>query len=98
MGILGKIKEALVGESVDFQALIKEGALVVDVRTTAEFGSGHIKGSKKIPLHLLNDRLKELKNKTVILRCRSGARAGQAKNILIRNGITPHNAGVWQNI
>ena len=98
MGILEKLKGALVGESIDFTELEKAGAIIVDVRTTAEFESGHVKGSKNIPLHLLNDHLDELKNQTVILVCKSGARAGQAKNLLTGNGIEAYNVGAWQNI
>ena len=28
----------------------------------------------------------------------SGGRAGSAKGLLERNGITAHNAGAWQNV
>ena len=31
---------------------IKNGAIIVDVRTPGEFGQGHIKGSKNIPLNV----------------------------------------------
>ncbi|MFT5823373.1 MAG: phage shock protein E [Crocinitomix sp.] len=90
--------EKLRGASVDFTELIKAGALVIDVRSNEEFKSGHVKGSKNIPLQTVNSRLNELKGKIVILVCRSGARAGQANNLLKKNGIEAHNAGAWQNI
>ena len=35
---------------VDYAALVKKGALIIDVRTPGEFKSGHIKGSINIPL------------------------------------------------
>ncbi len=98
MGFFDKLKGALVGEQVDYAALINDGAVVVDVRTKEEFRSGHVKGSKNFPLQTLGSKVGELKGKTVVLVCRSGARAGQAQRMLSNNGITAHNAGAWQNI
>jgi len=98
MGFFDRIKTAIAGEQVDYNALIQAGALVVDVRTKSEFQSGHVKGSKNIPLQIIDKQLKALKGKVVILVCRSGARAAQAKNMLTQHGIEAHNAGAWQNI
>jgi len=98
MGFLTKLKESLGGSSVDYAELIVNGAIIVDVRTEGEFEMGHAPNSKNIPLQSLNKKIKALKNKTVILVCRSGARAGQAKSLLISNGIEAHNAGRWQNL
>ena len=98
MGILSKIKEMIGGTSVDYAALIQQGAIIVDVRTPQEFQSGHVKGSKNIPLQSLNSNLSQLKNKEVILVCKSGMRAGSAKSVLTSNGIKAHNAGAWQNV
>ncbi|WP_027420305.1 rhodanese-like domain-containing protein [Crocinitomix catalasitica] len=82
----------------DYQEMIKNGAIVVDVRTVQEFKSGHLKGSKNIPLDTLNSKKKALNGKEVILVCRSGGRASQAKSILTKSGITAYNAGAWQNL
>ncbi|NOQ70544.1 MAG: rhodanese-like domain-containing protein [Crocinitomix sp.] len=98
MGFLEKLRGALTGEKVDYTALISDGAVVVDVRTKEEFRGGHVKGSKNFPLQSLGGKVKELKGKTVVLVCRSGARAGQAQRMLNNSGITAHNAGAWQNI
>lgn len=97
MGILGIIK-SMFGNSTDYNALINNGAVVVDVRTPGEFQSGHVKGSQNIPLDVLPQKVSQLKGKEVILVCRSGGRAMRAKSILQNNGITAHNAGAWQNI
>lgn len=86
------------GETVDYKELIANGAVVVDVRTPGEFQSGHVKGSKNIPLQTLQNSISSLKNKEVILVCRSGARAASAKNMLGKHGITAYNAGAWQNV
>lgn len=98
MRIFSAIKNALFGEPVDHAAILKNGGVLIDVRTPSEYNSGHAKGSKNIPLLNLSNQLQKLKGKEVILVCRSGARAGQAKGILTKSGITAHNAGAWQNI
>lgn len=98
MGLLSKLKEALMGPSVDYSALVKEGAVIVDVRTQQEFGQGHAKKSVNIPLSSLSNKVGSLKGKKVILVCRSGGRAGQAKSILSQHGIEAYNAGPWQTV
>ena len=99
MGFLDTIKGLFgVGPKVDYQELLSNGAMVVDVRTQQEFKQGHVKGSKNIPLQNLRNQVSKLKGKEVILVCRSGARAGQARGILSQSGITAHNAGAWQNL
>ena len=98
MGLLKTIKESLFGPKVDYKQLIKEGAIVVDVRTPSEFKSGNYSGSKNIPLSSFKSSINKLKNKQVILVCRSGGRAAQAKSILKQNGIIAYNAGAWQNV
>ena len=46
------------GESPDYAALVKAGAVIVDVRTKGEYQSGHIKGSLNIPVNELANKLK----------------------------------------
>lgn len=98
MGFFKNIADSLRGNSVDYQDLIANGAIVVDVRSPGEFASGHAPGSKNIPLQSLPDKIKSLKGNEVILVCRSGMRAGKAKAILQSNGITAYNAGGWQKV
>ncbi|MFT5819921.1 MAG: phage shock protein E [Crocinitomix sp.] len=98
MGFLEKLRGALVGKKVDYTELINDGAVVIDVRTKEEFRSGHSKGSKNYPLQSLGTKIKGLEGKTIVLVCRSGARAGQAKRMLESKGITAYNAGAWQNV
>lgn len=82
---------------VDFATLVKEGAIIVDVRSPGEFNSGHIKGSLNIPLDTIHGKVAELKKKgrSVITCCRSGNRSGMAKTILDGAGITCYNGGAW---
>lgn len=88
------------GPSVDLGGIIKEGALLVDVRTPGEFASGHVKGSVNIPLDKLSSQLSKLKNqKNIVVFCQSGGRSSQAKTILERSGFTNVvNGGGWNNV
>ena len=83
--------------STDYAELVKNGAIIVDVKTNGEFQGGHIKGSINIPLDTINSKIEELKkkNKIVITCCRSGNRSGMAKSVLERNGIECYNGGAW---
>ncbi len=94
--MFGFIKK-LFAPAVDFKQLIADGALVVDVRTPAEYKLGHINGSVNIPLDTIKGKIGELKqkNKIIITCCRSGARSGMAKSILRNAGIEAHNGGPW---
>lgn len=88
------------GAKTDFRQLVADGALIVDVRTPAEFKSGNIKGSRNIPLDEIKSKLQELKKsgKPVITVCRSGARSGMAKSILAAAGIPVYNGGPWNSL
>jgi rhodanese-related sulfurtransferase len=79
---------------------VANGAVIVDVRTTGEFSSGHIKGSKNIALDGIASKVSEIKkwNKPVIVCCRSGMRSAQAASILKQNGIDVINGGGWESL
>jgi len=70
--------------------LNQDDTLVIDVRETAEYESGHIKASQHIPLASLKDKLDELskhKDKRVLIYCRSGNRSYQACKTLKKAGF-----------
>jgi len=71
--------------------LVKEGALVLDVRTAQEFGGGHIQGALNIPVQELEARMRELGPgpRPVVVYCRSGARSSAAAAMLTRAGHAP---------
>jgi phage shock protein E len=95
------IKKALgLGNSVDFNALIAEGAQIIDVRSKEEFTDGHIKGSVNIPLPIFANKLTSIqKDKPVIVCCASGARSSSAMRILISGGFqNVHNGGGWKGL
>lgn len=98
MGFLESIKKALGIETVDYSEVLRQGGILIDVRTPTEFKSGHAKGSQNIPLQNLSSKINKLKNKEVVLVCRSGGRAAQAKGLLKQNGIKAYNAGSWRRM
>jgi rhodanese-related sulfurtransferase len=94
---------SIFGKSDNNQQLIgaiKEGALLVDVRSAAEFASGSVKGAVNIPLDSIQNQLSKFKNKkNIVVFCLSGGRSSQAKSILERNGFTNViNGGGWKNV
>jgi phage shock protein E len=81
-------------------ALKAQGAVLIDVRSPAEFASGNAPGSLNIPLQELGSRLKEIPASVpVVLCCASGTRSGMAKMMLKKNGYQQvHNIGKWRNL
>jgi rhodanese-related sulfurtransferase len=75
--------------------LVDGGATLVDVRSPAEFSSGHVDGAVNIPVDSISGRLDELpRDEPVVLYCRSGARSARAAEILRNNGFeSVHNVG-----
>lgn len=96
---MGFLSNLLGGSKVDLKELVKKGAVIVDVRTPAEFQGGHIKGAINIPLQSLEKNLSKLnKEKAVITCCASGMRSGSAKSLLKAKGYDVHNGGGWTSL
>ena len=88
-------------EVVDYKELIKQGAIVLDVRSKEEFESGHVKGAINIPLDVLSSHSKKIgdKNTHIITCCMSGGRSSMAKNILHKEGYdNVYNGGGWHTL
>ena len=66
------------------------GALLLDVRTPAEYAEGHIPGARNLPLQALYgiDAVAPARDTPLFLYCRSGARSGQAARLLQGSGYT----------
>jgi rhodanese-related sulfurtransferase len=99
--MINTIKKLLgIGPKVDYAQLVKNGAVIIDVRTKAEYQQGHIKGSINVPLNNLSNHYSKLdRNKPIITCCASGMRSAQAKNILNANGYTEvYNGGGWSSL
>ena len=87
--------------SANYAQLLKDGALLVDVRSKGEYASGHINGSINISVDTLRSNLGKLKdkNRTIITCCASGMRSASAKSILKSNGYTSvYNGGGWSSL
>ena len=68
----------------------REDALVLDVRESGEWTSGHISGARHITLGQLDKRLSELekfKEKPIIVVCASGNRSSSACGQLKKHGF-----------
>jgi len=70
---------------------LKNGALVIDVRSAGEFSSGHLAKAINIPLDeietALPKRVKD-RNQVLLLHCASGMRSGMAKGKLKSMGYS----------
>ena len=80
---------------------LRNHALIIDVRTAAEYDRGHIPEALNIPVDRINVSIQRIKgyNKPVILCCNSGARSSTALQILKANGLKEvYNGRNWENV
>jgi phage shock protein E len=85
-----KIKDAL-----------RNGAVIIDVRTANEFDMGKIPGSVNIPVDRIDINSKRIKgmNKPIIFCCNSGHRSRQALAIMKENGLNEgYVVGNWERL
>ena len=65
--------------------------LILDVRSLAEFKSGHIPNAKNIPVDIISSKLSSLssyKDSEILVYCASGGRSARASDILSKNGFS----------
>lgn len=78
---------------------LRNGALVIDVRSPGEYGSGHLPGTVNVPLGELSARIGNIapdKNRVILLHCLSGGRSGMAVGTLKSLGYSnAHNLGSY---
>ncbi len=89
------------GPTINYSELIKDGAIILDVRSKGEFAGGHIMGAVNISVDILRNNLSKLKdkNKPIITCCASGMRSASAKSILQSNGyVNVYNGGGWNSL
>lgn len=93
--LMGSSKGDITG--TEAHALVKAGAVLLDVRTPEEFSAGHVQGATNIPLDELAQRLdalKEKKNTDVVVYCHSGRRSALAVKALKEAGFSKvHDLG-----
>jgi len=84
------------------KAALERPVLLVDVRTPAEFASGHVPGAKNVPIDELDARLGELgaPGDPVYVICQSGGRSARASASLAEKGYPAVNVtggtGAWR--
>ena len=64
--------------------------LILDTRSKMEYNSGHIEGAMLIPHNKVEmnlNKLKDYKDKPILVYCRTGSRSAIAVNVLIKNGF-----------
>ena len=85
-----------------YKEIIKNGGVILDVRSPEEYIGGHIEGSINIPISDLSDRLSEIekyKRSPIITCCASGMRSERGKSILQSNGFKEvYNGGGWSSL
>jgi rhodanese-related sulfurtransferase len=85
----------------DIKQALKSGAMVIDVRTREEFNSGSFPGSVNIPHDIIGTEIQKLnipKDRTIVVYCKMGGRAGTAKQVLEGMGYKVLNAGGFSDI
>ena len=93
VGVVLVLKHFMIGRASkgDIETQLTQNALVIDVRTPAEFQGGHYDGAINIPLSDLGQQLDKLgddKARSIVLYCHSGARSASAKRTLEQAGYT----------
>lgn len=85
--------------NVEARTMVANGALLLDVRTPAEFSDGHVDGATNIPVQELASRMAEVGPKTrpVVVYCRSGARSATATGMLKSAGYQVLDVGGMSN-
>ena len=95
-------KDVTVQQAV--QLINRRDAVVLDVRDASDYAAGHIPNSRHIPAGEIEKRLKELeklKNRPIVVSCRSGNRAAAICALLKKHGFQeafPLKGGIlgWQ--
>ena len=88
-------------ESQKISRLVNDNkTFLVDVRTPEEYNAEKIEGAANIPLDQIKNRLSEFQGKkNIVVYCRTGIRAGKAKDLLQKNNIPDVYSGTsYQNV
>ncbi len=98
MGIFGFFSQQEIIDEI--QKYLNKDAVIMDVRTKAEWDEGHIEGAKHIVLNTIPDHIDMIKGfqKPIIAVCKSGGRSQSATDFLSQNGLDIINGGPWENV
>ena len=71
---------------------VKNGALIVDVRTPKEFNEKHVLGAVNLPIQeIIKGRINLPKDKEIVLYCRTGSRSATSAKVLKEKGWSVHD-------
>lgn len=77
-------------ENIDcnqMKEMVSNDAILIDVRSNAEYNLDHLEGAINIPYDVIGNNLDEIdKDKEIIVYCQSGNRSSKAANTLIEAG------------
>jgi len=94
--LIGMMNCAIGGQMKDMKGIW------IDVRTVDEYKSGHIKGAINIPHEEIGSKIESVakdKGEKIHLYCKSGRRAGFAKEVLEKMGyVNVVNEGGYEDI
>ena len=88
-------------DSNDYKGMLDKGGIIIDVRSSGEFYSGHIENSLNIPLGELSSKIDSIKDKNqpIITCCASGIRSAAAARVFLARGHTNVvNGGGWSSL
>tara|TARA_B110000967_G_C18669007_1_gene452076 strand:+ start:166 stop:444 length:279 start_codon:yes stop_codon:yes gene_type:complete len=83
-----------------FKLINNKKTTIVDVRTPQEFSENRVESSINIPLNVIPEKIKELKEmQPIVMCCAAGIRSGQAVEFLKSNGFGEvYNGGSWNDV
>ena len=83
-----------------FKLINNKKTTIVDVRTLQEFSENRVESSMNIPLNVIPEKIKELKEmQPIVMCCAAGIRSGQAVEFLKSNGfVEVFNGGSWNDV
>jgi rhodanese-related sulfurtransferase len=85
--LVNKAKGGTQLDTLSATRLINDGAVVVDVRDTTEFSSGHLVNAKHIPVGEIDKRMGDIPSgKPVLVYCSEGNRSSKASAALKKAG------------
>lgn len=97
--MINMFRSLLGGSNDDLTNALRQGAIIIDVRTPAEFSGGNVAGSVNIPLQEIPNRLGDCDStRPIVFCCASGGRSGQATSFATAQGYTAVNGGPWTNV
>lgn len=92
---------SFLGFGNNIKEVIRNGAVIIDVRTVHEYDQGRIKGSINIPTDRLAasvERIRQFK-KPVVFCGRYGAESSAAVRFMKKNGLTEmYDGGNWERL